>query len=168
MKSKDRHPKEDKGKKETYGTRSLKWSAEKNGQAGCGAFCQTGDRHYVDQCPRILNGSVTENMLKKKGYCTCCIKDKKKCTGGNHKNKAGVDMKINCASCDKHKRLPVHQQCSQRQESQDGLRVPQPRGLSNNSGTGVTAPPLTMVSALPAASFSELRNTSYTYQLYCQ
>ena len=80
---------------------------------------------------------------------------------GTTKDKAGVDMKINCASCNKNKRLPVHQQCSQRQESHHGLRLAQPRGLSSNSGTGVTSPPLTMVSTLPAASVSELRNTSY-------
>ena len=80
-KSKDTHHKDDEKKKEPYGPRSLKWSTEKTVQAGCGVFC---DRHYADQCPRIINGSVTESVLKKKGYCSCCIKDKKKCSGGNH------------------------------------------------------------------------------------
>ena len=102
--------------------------------------------------------------MKKKGYCSCCIS--KKCTSGSTKNRAEFLVKFNCASCNKHRNLPVHQQCSQRQDSHDGSsgtpRVPQPRGLNNNSGTGVAAPPLTMVSALPAASVSELRNTSYT------
>ena len=72
-------------------------------------------------------------------------------------------IKFKCASCSKHKNLPVHQRCAQREGSLDGNsstpRVPQARGTG---GTGVVAPPLTMVSAPPAASVSELRNTSYT------
>ena len=107
---------------------------------------------------------MTAGLLKKKGVCSCCIS--KKCTNGSSKNKTGNLVKFNCASCNKDKNLPVHQQCFQRQNSQDinssTPRVPQPRGLSNSSGTGVTAPQLTMVSALPAASVSELRSTSYT------
>ena len=76
-------------------------------------------------------------------------------------------MKINCASCNKKNRLPVHQQCFQRQESHDGIsstpRVAQPRGLSSNSWSGVTSPPVTMVSTLPAAIVSELRSTVPSY-----
>ena len=114
-----------------------------------------------------MDGSVTGGLLKKKGYCSFCIKEKNKCSGGSIKTRTGVVSRINCDKCKKHKILKVHQQCSSPHDGISGIpRVPQPRGLSSNFGSdgpGVAFPPVTTVSTLPAASVSELRSTVTSY-----
>ena len=159
--SKDSHRKEGKQNDETYGGgRSLRSDVS---QDGCGVFCSDGSKHYPNSCPKVRDESVTGGLLKKKGYCSCCIREKKKCSGGSIKNKAGTLVKFNCASCNKHNKFSVHKQCSQRQDSHDGIygtpKVAQPRGLSGSFGPGVASPPMTVASTLPVASVTELRTS---------
>ena len=76
--SKDTHHKEEKKKNNSYSPRSLKWTTKANVQAGCGTFCKTGDRHFPDRCPKLMNGGVTEVLVNKKGLRMCCLRKKKK------------------------------------------------------------------------------------------
>ena len=148
---------ERKQKKDSYvGGRSLRSDVS---QEVCGICQEEGSKHYPNQCPKILDGSVGAGLLQKKGFCTCCLS--KKCKNGSHRTKAGNVIKLNCAKCKKHKSLPVHQRCFQGEGPRDGNSttpiVPQPRG------TGLAAPPLTITSTSAAASVTELRSsTSHT------
>ena len=70
----DSHHKDNKQKNETHsGGRSLRSEVS---QDGCGAFCSDGKKYFPNWCLKVKDGSVTAGLLKKKGFCSCCISKK--------------------------------------------------------------------------------------------
>ena len=89
-------------------------AGDRRNKTGCGVFCKTGQFHPRFLCPNIANGKVTEESLKERDFCSCCLQPKEKCQQGHANRRDGTQMTVACDHCHKHLKLPVHQACPPR------------------------------------------------------